>query len=125
METEPPPAVEKVIERVKGLEKDMVQYRKYRKTIAAYPVFAQQVWDELKAAKSYLVELDERLIALEERQGEDRSRLNSVINGEYRAEEVKEFTIRYSPDADVKLKVEGTTLVISVERDSLHVEEVV
>ena len=124
-EAEMPPAVDKVIERVKGLEQDMVQYRKYRKTIAAYPVFAQQVWDELKAAKSYLVELDERLIALEEQQGDDRSLLNSVISGEYRAEETKEFTIRYSPDADVKLKVEGTTLVISVERDSLHVEEVV
>ena len=118
----PPPEVEEVIERVKELEQDIAQYRKSRKAIASYPVFARQVWDELNDVRSYLVALDERLVELEARQGEDRLRLNSILSGEYQGEEVKEFTIRYSPDTDVKLRVEGTTVWISVEKDSLRVE---
>jgi len=118
-----PAQVEGVMARVKDLEKNMARYAKSQKTIAAYPVFAQQVWDELNSMKSYLVALDERLVELEAQQGEDRSRLNAVLRGEYQGEEVKEFTIRYSPDADVRLQVAGTTLVIRVERDSLQVEK--
>jgi|APSaa5957512622_1039677.scaffolds.fasta_scaffold09346_4 hypothetical protein len=119
------PEVDKVVERVKGLEKDMARYRKSQKAISAYPVFAQQVWDELNSVKSYLISLDERLIELETLQGEDRNRLNAVANGEYRADEMREFTFRYGPETDIRLQVQGKTLIINVERDSLHVEELV
>jgi len=120
---EAPEVVAHVMERVRGLEKDIKSYRKSQKTLSAYPVFAQQVWDEMGAIKSYLVTIDERLIELEAQQGEDRNRLSQVLNGEYMAQEAKELTIRYSEDTDVRLQVAGKTLVISVERDSLHMEE--
>ena len=116
--------VEQMMERMKGLEQDLSRYRKAQKEMSAYPVFAQQVWDELRSIKSYLIGLDERLVELESLQGEDRNRLNAVVRGEYRAEEMREFTIRYSPDTDIRLQVAGKTLVISVERDSLRVEQV-
>lgn len=117
------PEVARVMERVRGLEKDIKSYQRSQKTLSAYPVFAQQVWDEMGAIKSYLVTIDERLIELEAQQGEDRNRLSQVLNGEYMAQEAKELTIRYSEDTDVRLQVAGKTLVISVERDSLHLEE--
>lgn len=119
----PAPEVGKVIERVKGLEKDMAKYRKSQKAISAYPVFAQQVWDELNSVKTYLIALDERLTELQMLQGEDRNRLSAVANGEYRADEMREFTFRYGPETDIRLQVQGKTLIINVERDSLHVEE--
>lgn len=118
-----PEVVAQVIERVRGLEDDIKSYQKSQKTLSAYPVFAQQVWDEMGAIKSYLVTMDERLIALEAQQGEDRNRLAQVMSGEYRAEDTRELTIRYSEDTDVRLQVAGKTVVISVERDSLHLEE--
>lgn len=121
---ENPAAVEQVMERVRGLENDIKSYQKSQKTLSAYPVFAQQVWDEMGAIKSYLVTMDERLIELEAQQGEDRNRLAQVIGGESRSENARELTIRYSEDTDVRLQVAGKTLVISVERDSLHLEEV-
>ena len=115
-----PEAVAQVIERVRGLENDIKSYRKSQKTLSAYPVFAQQVWDEMGAIKTYLVTLDERLIELEAQQGADRDRLAQVVSGEYRAEDTRELTIRYSEDTDVRLQVAGRTVLISVERDSLH-----
>ena len=115
-----PEAVAQVIERVRGLENDIKSYQKSRKTLSAYPVFAQQVWDEMGAIKSYLVTLDERLIELEAQQGADRDRLAQVMSGEYRAEDTRELTIRYSEDMDVRLQVAGKTVLISMERDSLH-----
>ncbi len=121
-DVEEPEVVAHVMERVRDLEKDIKSYQKSQKTLSAYPVFAQQVWDEMGAIKSYLVTLDERLIELEAQQGEDRNRLSQVLSGEYMAQEAKELTIRYSEDTDVRLQIAGKTLVISVERDSLHVE---
>ncbi len=122
--TEEPEAVAQVMERVRGLEKDIKKYKKSQKTLSAYPVFAQQVWDEMGTIKSYLVTLDERLIELEAQQGEDRNRLSQVISGEYQTQEAKELTIRYSEDTDIRLQVAGKTLIISIEGDSLHLEEV-
>jgi len=116
--------MERMMERMKGLEQDIDRYRKAQKEMSAYPVFARQVWDELRSVKSYLIGLDERIVELESLQGEDRNLLDAVIRGEYHAEEMREFTIRYTPDTDVRLKVAGKTLVISVERDSLRVEQV-
>ena len=118
-----PEAVAQVIERVRGLENDIKSYQKSQKTLSAYPVFAQQVWDEMSTIKSYLVTLDERLIELEAQLGEDRDRLAQGISGEYRTEDTRELTIRYSEDTDVRLQVAGQTVLISVERDSLHLEQ--
>ena len=118
-----PKAVAQVIERVRSLENDIKSYQKSQKTLSAYPVFAQQVWDEMGAIKSYLVTLDERLIELEAQQGEDRDRLAQVMSGEYRAEDMRELTIRYGEDTDVRLQVAGKTVLISVERDSLRLEQ--
>ena len=122
--TQPAPAeVAKVIKRVKTLEAGMQQYKKFQKSLSAYPVFAQQVWDEMGTIKSYLVALDERLIELETQQHEDRNRLTAMIGGESQGRG-KELTIRYSEDTDLKLRVAGKTLMISVEPDSIRLKEV-
>lgn len=123
--TQPAPAeVAKVIKRVKTLEAGMQQYKKSQKSLAAYPVFAQQVWDEMGTIKSYLVALDERLIELETQQHEDRNRLTAMIGGESQGQGTgKELTIRYSEDTDLKLRVAGKTLMISVEPDSIRLKE--
>ncbi len=124
----PVPAVQapdpQMIQRMKKLEDRVAQNRKRSNAARGYPVFAEQVWEELTSIKSYLVSIDERLIALEERQNEDRMRLVSVMNGEYQRQNMKEFTIRYSPEAEVKFKVAGKTLTIDVERDSLQMDMV-
>ena len=115
--------VNKMMNRVEVLEAGMQQYKKSQKSLSAYPVFAQQVWDEMGTIKSYLVTLDERLIELEAQQGEDRNRLTAMIDGEYQSESTRELTIRYSEDTDLKLRVAGKTLEISVERDSILLKE--
>ncbi|HIG55852.1 MAG TPA: hypothetical protein EYG11_20980 [Candidatus Latescibacteria bacterium] len=118
-----PAEVAKVMKRVKTLEVGMRQYKKSQKSLSAYPVFAQQVWDEMGTIKSYLVALDERLIELETQQHEDRNRLTAMIGGESQGTLGKELTIRYSEDTDLKLRVAGKTLMISVERDSIRLKE--
>jgi len=115
--------VNKMMNRVEVLEAGMQQYRKSQKSLSAYPVFAQQVWDEMGTIKSYLVTLDERLIELEAQQGEDRNRLAAMIDGEYQSESARELTIHYSEDTDLKLRVAGKTLEISVESDSILLKE--
>ena len=120
----PPAEVAKVIKRVKNLEAGMQQYKKSQKSLSAYPVFAQQVWDEMGTIKSYLVALDERLIELEAQQHEDRNRLTAMMGGDVLGESVRELTIRYSEDTDLKMRVDGKTLMISVEQDSIQLTEV-
>ena len=117
-----PVEVAKVIKRVKTLEAVMQQYKKTQKSLSAYPVFAQQVWDEMGTIKSYLVALDERLIELETQQHEDRNRLTAMIGGESQGTG-KELTIRYTEDTDLTLRVAGKTLLISVEPDSIRLKE--
>ena len=119
-----PPEVVQVIQRVTDLEAGMKQYKKTQKSVATYPVFAQQVWDEMGTIKSYVVAIDERLIALEAQQSEDRNRLIAMMGSEIQGEAGKELTIRYSEDTDLKLRVAGKTLLISVEQDSLGLTEV-
>ena len=120
-ETEVAPAeVAQVMQRVTDLEAGMKQYKKSQKSLATYPVFAQQVWDEMGTIKSYLLTIDERLIELEAKQGEDRNHLIAMMESEFQDEDSKELTIRYSEDTDLKLSVAGKTLTISVERDSLQ-----
>ena len=85
----PPVEVAKVIKRVKNLEAGMQQYKKSQKSLSAYPVFAQQVWDEMGTIKSYLVALDERLIELEAQQHEDRNRLTAMMGGDVLGEAVR------------------------------------
>ena len=117
-----PAEMAKVIKRVKTLEAGMQEYKKTQKSLSAYPVFAQQVWDEMGTIKSYLVALDERLIELETQQHEDRNRLTAMIGGESQGTG-KELTIRYSEDTDLTLRVAGKTLMISVEPDSIRLKE--
>ena len=117
------PGVGKVIERVEELEQSVKQYRKSSKVLSDYPVFAREVWDEMMAVKSYLVALDERLVKLEEQQGEDHIVLTSVLSGEYQRPDMEDFTIRYPSGTDVKLEIAGKTLVIKVAPDSLYLVE--
>ena len=112
-----------VQQRLKELEQSVADYHTSSKTLRAYPVFAQRVWDEISSMKSYLVSMDERLVQLEEQQSQDRHHPSSVLGGDTAGGEegMREFTIRYAPDTQVKLKVAGKTLVISVDHDSLRV----
>ncbi|MBM3278608.1 MAG: hypothetical protein FJY95_11100 [Candidatus Handelsmanbacteria bacterium] len=109
-------------QRLKDLERSVEEYNASKKTLKAYPVFAQRVWDEISTMKSYLVSLDERLAHLEE-QSQERHHLGGTLAGEGGKEGMREFTIRYAPDTQVKVKVAGKTLLVSVERDSLRVVE--
>ena len=121
---EPPPrAVAEVMRKVEELEGSVAEYQRSSKDLRSYPAFARRVWDELASMKSYLVSLDERLVELEQQQSEDHFRLSSVLSGEYAREDLKEFTIRYTPDTQIRLRAAGKTLLISVVRDSLHLEE--
>ena len=47
-----------------------------------------------------------------------------ALSGEYMSQDMKEFTIRYAPDTQVKLRAAGKTLLISIVQDSIHMEEV-
>ena len=110
--------------RVKKLERSVKRYQKSNKALSESPAFVQQVWDEIIVMKSYLLALDERLVEMETQQGEDRTRLSSVLDGESQRQGMEEFTIRYKPGTDVKLKIAGKTLVITVNPDSVyHLEE--
>ena len=109
--------------RVSQLEASLEEYGETSQKLRKYPAFARRVWDEVSTMKSYLIALDERLVELEEQQSEDHYRLTSVLSGEYRRQDLEEFTIRYTPDTQLKLTAAGKTLLISVVRDSLHMEE--
>jgi len=121
--SEPPQAVAEVMRKVEELEGSVAQYRRNSEDLRSYPAFARRVWDEVASMKSYLVSLDERLVELEEQQSEDHFRLSSVLSGEYQREDLKEFTIRYTPDTRIRLQAAGKTLLISVVRDSLRLED--
>lgn len=120
---EPPQAVAEVMRKVERLEGSVAKYERSSEDLRSYPAFSRRVWDELASMKSYLVSLDERLVELEEQQSDDHYRLSSVLSGEYQREDLKEFTIRYTPDTRIRLQAAGKTLLISVVRDSLRVEE--
>ena len=118
-----PKAIVAMAERVENLEKSVQKYGKSNRALQRLPGMSQQVLDEIGAMKSYLVGLDERLVELEERQDEDQNRLASIIRGEYSSEDMKELTIRYAADTNLRLRVAGKTLIIGVEKDSVFIEE--
>ena len=121
----PAPEVEQVKERVEELSQNVEEYRRRsEQRLGTYPDFARRVLDEIAAMKSYLVSLDERMVELEEQQNEHHFRLSSVLSGEYRQEDMKEFTIRYAPDTQVRLRAAGKTLMIDVVADSLRMTPV-
>ena len=123
----PEPDVKDVVnefaKRVTELESSVQDYEKANENLTkSYPAFARRIWDEISAMRSYMVSLDERLVELEEQQDEDHARLASVLIGEYRPEDLKEFTIKYTPDTQIKLQASGKTLLISVVNDSVRME---
>lgn len=121
----PAPEMEQVKERVEELSQNVEEYRRRsEQRLGTYPDFARRVLDEISAMKSYLVSLDERMVELEEQQNEHHFRLSSVLSGEYRQEDMKEFTIRYAPDTQVRLRAAGKTLMIDVVVDSLRMTPV-
>ena len=117
------PVNEKFEARVQQLEANLEEYGATSEKLKKYPVFARRVWDEVSTMKSYLISIDERLVELEEQQSEDHHRLSMALSGEYMPQDMKEFTIRYAPDTQVKLRAAGKTLLISVIQDSIHMEE--
>jgi len=119
--TAPAPEVEQVKEQVEQLSQNVEEYRRRsEQRLGTYPDFARRVLDEIAAMKSYLISLDERMVELEEQQNEHHFRLSSVLSGEYRQEDLKEFTIRYAPDTQVRLRAAGKTLMIDVVADSIR-----
>ena len=115
------PEVEQVKEQVEQLSQNVEEYRRRsEQRLGTYPDFARRVLDEIAAMKSYLVSLDERMMEIEEQQNEHHFRLSSVLSGEYRQEDLKEFTIRYAPDTQVRLRAAGKTLMIDVVADSIR-----
>ena len=121
----PPAVVGEVTDRVGALEKTLRQYQKSNKVLKTYPAFAEQVWDEIMAMRSHMLSVDERLIDLEEQQGADRLRLAALASGDFHESGMGEFTIRYMPGTDVRLRIAGKTLVITVDQDSTyHLQEI-
>lgn len=115
--------------RVKELEVSVQQYEKSSERLKNYPTFARRVWDQLTDVRTRLAALDARLVELEEQQIVDRLRLSSVVSGEYNEfddvgrRELREFTVKYSPDTQIRLSAKGKTLFITVVNDSLRLEE--
>ena len=119
----PPGAVEEVLRQVQELQGSVSEYRRSSESLKTYPAFTRRVWSELADMRSALLTLDERLVELEEQQSEDHFRLSSVLSGEYRDEELKEITFRYSPDTQIVLKAVGKTVFVRFARDSTYVLE--
>jgi hypothetical protein len=119
----PAPEVSSVLREFEELRATVEQVRARDDDMRSYPAFARKVWDEVSAMRSYLTSIDQRLVELEEQQSEDHFRLSSVINGEFRQQDYKEFTVRYAPDTEVRLRAAGKTLLIEVVGDSLQVME--
>lgn len=107
-ETQMPGAVKGKFEaRVQQLEANLEEFGATSEKLRKYPAFARRVWDEVSTMKSYLISLDERLVQLEDQQGADHHRLSMALSGEYMAQDMKEFTICYAPDTQVKLRAAG------------------
>jgi hypothetical protein len=119
------PEVANVIQEMEALKATVERVRKREDDLSSYPSFARKVWDEISAMRSYLTSIDQRLVEIEEQQSEDHFRLSSVLSGEPRQEDYKEFTVRYAPETEVRMRVAGKTLLIEVVGDSLRVDEMV
>ena len=117
------PAVVSVLQEMEELKATVAQVKAREHDLRSYPAFARKVWDEVSAMRAYLTSIDQRLIDIEEQQSEDHFRLSSVLSGEHRQQDYKEFTVRYAPDTEVRLRAAGKTLLIEVVGDSLQVEE--
>lgn len=119
-----PPAVDEVLRQVQELQGSVSEYQRSGESLRDYPTFKGRVWSALKDMRSTLNSLDERLEVLEEQQSEDHFRLSSVLNGEYRDEELEEITFRYSPDTQIVLEAAGKTVYVRLSRrDSTYVLE--
>ncbi|MEE3233374.1 MAG: hypothetical protein VX294_04345 [Candidatus Latescibacterota bacterium] len=113
-----------IVDIVHGLEETVKNYAKSQNTVSAYPVFAKEVWDEINSLRSYLVSIDERLVEYEIRQQEDHKRNLQIAVDDLRRESARELILRYDEDTDVKFEVSGNTLHLTVQRDSIIVDEV-
>lgn len=116
---EPMAEVSNVMREMEQLKATVERVQEREDDLRSYPAFARKVWDEISAMRGYLTSIDQRLVELEDQQTEDHFRLSSVINGEYRQENYKEFTIRYAPDTEVRLRTAGKVLTIDVIGDSV------
>ena len=112
-----------IVDIVHGLEETVKNYARSQNTASAYPVFAKEVWDEINSLRSYLVSIDERLVQYEVRQQEDQKRNLQIAVDDLRRESARELILRYDEDTDVKFEVAGNTLHLTVQRDSLVVNE--
>lgn len=119
----PAPAVSSVMQEMEALKATVAQVKAREDDLRSYPAFARKVWDEVSAMRAYLTSIDQRLVEIEQQQSEDHFRLSSVLSGEHRQQDYKEFTVRYAPDTEVRLRAAGKTLLIEVVGDSLQVEE--
>ena len=112
-----------MMQQMEALRATVERVREHEDDMRSYPAFARKVWDEISAMSLYLTSIDQRLVEIEEQQNEDHFRLSSVLSGEHRQQDYKEFTVRYAPDTQVRLRAAGKTLLIEVVGDSLRVEE--
>lgn len=82
------------------------------------------IWDEITTMKSFFFKFEDRLLALEDRQGENSKALSN-LNQEGNSQLLprKELTISYARDIDVKVGVRGKTLLLDVFKDSLALEQ--
>ncbi|HJP33493.1 MAG TPA: hypothetical protein QGF95_23330 [Candidatus Latescibacteria bacterium] len=117
------PEVSTVMQEMEALKATVERVQERDDDLRSYPAFARKAWDEITAMRSYLTSIDQRLVEMEEQQSEDHFRLSSVLSGEYRQDDYKEFTVRYAPDTEVRLRAAGKTLLIEVVGDSLQMEE--
>ncbi len=80
------------------------------------------VWDELASMQHYLRSIERRLDNIE-REHREASARPSPGRSDTPAGDTREFTIRYSAGTDVRLRLAGHTLLVSVEPDSLRLTE--
>ncbi|MEE2659348.1 MAG: hypothetical protein VX733_12640 [Candidatus Latescibacterota bacterium] len=118
------PAASEVMTRMDELHSQMEEYRKRSEEgIKGYPAYARRVMDEISVMRSHVVSIDERLQGLEQQRLEDHYQLSDLIGGALQRDGMKEFTIKYLPDTQVRLRVAGKTLMIDVIADTLQAHE--
>jgi hypothetical protein len=81
------------------------------------------VWDELASMQHYLRSIERRLDTIEREHREAASGPSLPKADASAGGDTRELTIRYSAGTDVRLRLAGHTLLVSVEPDSLRLTE--
>ncbi len=112
--------VKQMVQKVQDLESRLKHSRQTQSQLTD-----RKIMDEIHTMKSYLLSLDERLIALEKRQLEALQQSANIAMEEASGEQLEELTVRYDADTQVRVQLVGKILTLNIEDDRIELGEVV